>query len=118
MDESQHYQKRPEPHTVINVQMGLLGVYSFSASHMDLKADIYLHQNWSDVRCQFNATNGQSNLTIYTSPKGKSHRGLENLWQPDTQILNSKSSEETETVTHIEYDGTVCVRGRNSLYLL
>ena len=105
--ESQQYQKRPKPHTTINVQMGLLGVYSFSASHMDLKADIYLYQKWSDVRCQFDATNGQTNLTIYTSTNGKSHRGLENLWQPDTQILNSKLSKITETVTHIKNNGMV-----------
>ena len=113
--ESQQYQKRPKPHTIINIQLGLLGVYSFSASHMELKADIYMYQEWADIRCRFNATNGQRNLTIYTSPSGRSHRGLENLWQPDTQILNSKSTEITETVTHIENKGVVISRTRLSV---
>ena len=87
--------------------MGFLGVYSFSTSHMDMKADLYLYQKWSDIRCKFNATNGQNNLTIYTRPDGKSHRGLQNLWQPDTHILNAKAFQNKETVTHIEQRGIV-----------
>ena len=48
-DQYQKYQKRPQRHTVINVQIGFLGVYSLSTSNMDLKADLYLYQKWSDI---------------------------------------------------------------------
>jgi hypothetical protein len=109
-DQLQKYQQRPKPHTVINVRMGILGVYSFSTSHSDLKADIYLYQKWSDIRCKFNASNGQTNLTIYIKPNGRSHRGLQNLCQPDTHILNSKASNITETVTHIQQRGMVSTK--------
>ena len=113
---SQQYQKRPKPHTRINIQLGLLGVYSFCASRMELKSNIYMYQKWTDIRCRFNATNGQRNLTIYTRSNGKSHRGLENLWQPDTQILNSKSTEITESVTHIENNGMVTSNWKTGIY--
>ena len=106
-DQYQKYQKRPQHHTVINVQIGFLGVYSLSTSNMDLKADLYLYQKWSDVRCKFDAKNNQTTLTIYTRPNGKSHKGLQNMWQPDTHILNAKSSNTTEIVTHMTNRGMV-----------
>ena len=106
-DQYQKYQKRPQRHTVINVQIGFLGVYSLSTSNMDWKADLYLYQKWSDVRCKFDAKNNQTTLTIYTRPNGKSHKGLQNMWQPDTHILNAKSSNTTEIVTHITNRGMV-----------
>ena len=29
-------------------------------------------------------------LTLYSGPEGMSHKGLQNLWQPDTHFLNAK----------------------------
>ena len=108
LDRSMRYQKRPKSHTMVSIQMGILGIYSFSSSHMQLKTDIYLYQKWSDYRCKFEPLNGQENLTIYTRSNGLTHKGLQNLWQPDTHILNAKATNISETVTHILQRGMVC----------
>ena len=108
LDRSLRYQKRPKPHTTVSAQMGVLGIYALSEHDMEMKADIYLYQKWTDYRCKFNSVTGQNNLTIYSRPNGLSHRGLQNLWQPDTHLLNAKTTELPETVTHIWKRGAVC----------
>ena len=110
LDRSLRYQKRPMSLTTVDVQMGILGIHSFSSSHMEMHADIYLYQSWTDHRCMFESATGQHNLTIYARPNGLTHRGLQNLWQPDTHLLNAKKSSEPETVTHIWKRGKVLKR--------
>ena len=41
-----------------------------------------------------------------------SHKGLQNLWQPDTHFLNAKSSSKSEVVTWIKNIGMVETRTR------
>ena len=43
------------------------------------------------------------------------HEGLKNLWQPDTQIFNAKTSYRPETITHVHSHGMVRQRIRFSL---
>ena len=107
LDRSQQYQKRPRNVTTIHVQIGILGIHSFSSSDMEMSADIYLYQDWTDHRCIFESTTGQHNITIYARPNGLTHKGLQNLWQPDTHLLNAKKIESPETVTHIWKRGKV-----------
>ena len=102
------YQRRPYPRTAVEVQIGILGIYSISSSKMEMKADIYLYQSWTDYRCKFEPKNNKtSNLTIYARPNGLTHKGLQNLWQPDTHLLNAKATKLPETVTHIWQRGKV-----------
>lgn len=58
-------------------------------------------------------------MTLYARPGEGStwtHAGLNNLWQPDTQVLNAKSLSRPETVTHIRATGgEVTSRTRLSL---
>lgn len=57
-------------------------------------------------------------LTLYARPGEGStwtHAGLDNLWQPDTQVLNAKTLSRPETVTHIQALGTVTSRTRLSM---
>ena len=107
LDRSLRYQKRPMNLTIVDVQMGILGIHSFSSSDMEMNADIYLYQSWTDHRCMFQSTTGQHNVTIYARPNGLTHKGLQNLWQPDTHLLNAKKCTEPETVTHIWKRGKV-----------
>ena len=51
-------------------------------------------------------------LTLYSGPEGMSHKGLQNLWQPDTHFLNAKSSSKSEVVTWIKNIGLVETRTR------
>ena len=51
-------------------------------------------------------------LTLYSGPEGMSHKGLQNLWQPDTHFLNAKSSSKSEVVTWIKNIGMVETRTR------
>ena len=47
-------------------------------------------------------------LTLYSRPAEGSvwtHPGLNNLWQPDTYVLNAKKLSRPETVTHIYAKG-------------
>jgi hypothetical protein len=57
-------------------------------------------------------------LTLYARPGEGSawtHAGLDNLWQPDTHVLNAKKLSRPETVTHIRATGIVKSRTRLSL---
>ena len=47
-----------------------------------------------DRKCAFRGLPRQGSvLTLYSGPEGKmSHKGLQNLWQPDTHFLNAKSA--------------------------
>ena len=110
LDKSIRYQKRPKRHTTIRVEIGILAIHEFSSSKMDMKAELYLYQTWTDIRCKFTSQTGRNNLTIYTRPNGETHRGLQNLWQPDTHVLNAKATGEMrpEIVTHIWKRGKVC----------
>ena len=57
-------------------------------------------------------------LTLYSRPAEGSiwtHSGLNNLWQPDTYVLNAKKLSRPETVTHIHAKGRVKSRTRLSL---
>ena len=59
-----------------------------------------------------------STLTLYSRPGDGSawtHSGLDNLWQPDTQVLNSKKLTRPETVYHLKNIGFVQSRTRLSL---
>lgn len=59
-----------------------------------------------------------STLTLYARPGEGStwtHSGLNNLWQPDTHVLNAKKLSRPETVTHISTKGIVISRTRLSL---
>ena len=107
LDRSQQYQKRPMNTTTVQVQVGILGIHSFSSSDMEMNADLYLYQDWTDHRCIFDSKTGQHNITIYARPNGLTHKGLQNLWQPDTNLLNAKKVENPETVTHIWKRGKV-----------
>ena len=107
LDRSLRYQKRPQLRTNVQVQVGILGIHSFCSSNMEMNADIYLYQSWNDHRCTFDSVTGQHNLTIYARPNGLTHRGLQNLWQPDTHLLNAKRIALPETVTHIWKRGKV-----------
>ena len=118
LDKSLRYQKRPKTPTWIDVQVGILGIHSFHSSDMEMNGDIYLYQSWTDHRCMFESVTGQHNLTIYERPNGLTHKGLQNLWQPDTHLLNAKHVENPETVTHIWKRGKVCkvFRIQKSIY--
>ena len=107
LDRSLRYQKRPRPLTTVHVQIGILGIHSLSSSDMEMNADVYLYQSWIDQRCIFESATGQHNVTIYARPNGLTHKGLQNLWQPDTHILNAKRMAHPETVTHIWKRGKV-----------
>ena len=115
LDRSLQYQKRPMSLTTVHVQTGILGIHSFSSHDMEMNADFYLYQSWIDHRCIFDSKTGQHNVTIYARPNGLTHRGLQNLWQPDTHLLNSKRTALPETVTHIWKRGKVLI---NSTYIL
>ena len=57
-------------------------------------------------------------LTLYARPGEGStwtHAGLDNLWQPDTHVLNAKKLTRPETVTYIDALGIVVSRTRLSL---
>jgi hypothetical protein len=70
----------------------MIAIHSLSSSNMDLTADLYLYQSWTDLRCAFRPLPGQgTKLTLYSGQSTDiSHAGLSNLWQPDTHFLNAK----------------------------
>ena len=66
-----------------------------------------------DRKCAFRGLPRQGSvLTLYSGPEGMSHKGLQNLWQPDTHFLNAKSSSKSEVVTWIKNIGLVETRTR------
>ena len=119
LDTSIRYRRRPEPTMFIETQVAILAIDSISSSRMELSSEIYLFHEWYDYNCMWRPLPRQGNmLTLYERPGEGSvwtHKGLNNLWQPDTQVFNAKIMKRPETVTHIFSTGKVKQRIRLSV---
>ena len=76
-----------------------------------MSGEFYLLQKWWDPRCKFQPLPAphtpNDRLTMFSTKRGDSHPGLKNLWQPDTQVMNSRKSSVKETIIHIWSSGQV-----------
>ncbi|TRY68905.1 hypothetical protein TCAL_03794 [Tigriopus californicus] len=117
LDRSIRYNKRPTSIVKVDAQLAVVAFHALSSVNMELISDIYLYEQWRDIRCSFRGLPGQGTvLQLYSSQGGeKSHTGLSNLWSPDTQILNAKKFHKPETVTQIRHSGQVKTRTRWSV---
>ena len=109
LDSTFRYKKLPRRNNrmLVHTQLAVFGIYSMDAANMELTGEFYLLQEWRDPRCQYMTLPGQNSLTLFQTPQGVSHPGLKNLWQPDTHVLNARTSSTLETVTHIWPAGQV-----------
>ena len=75
-----------------------------------MSGEFYLMQKWFDSRCHFRpmpAPHGPQSPITMTSGRKESHPGLQNLWQPDTQVLNSRKTKIRESTVQIWASGYV-----------